>query len=332
MRTEFPSGRPLSAPAVVNPTTFCRLLEEQCFPDLGFMEIVSAQYAPWADPDYLVHLTLRHQVSRQPVKQTLAVRNLGDDADNVFRAARELWARIFCRSETLGMAMPLGTLPQKGLLLQVLPDGPSLLDLLKDRRDSLFRSGIGTWARWLARLHDPAHRCESLPIRLDSELRQELATAQAAIRQACPSIKGLLDSLVEDLHHALSGSPNPLLPTIGSTDPARIRFHKEVLTPIDFHAAALGDPAADLGMACADLERAILLVGGSQDAADRAVETFMAEYRRHGGAEPFARFAPYRAYRHVMQLHEALQAGALDPQHIGHWLMRAQSFLTVSVP
>jgi hypothetical protein len=320
----------VSAPPIVNPSTFCRLLDEQCFPDLGFLEIVSAQYAPWADPDYLVHLTLRHQVTRQPVKQTLVVRNLGDNAETVFRAARELWARVFCRSETLGMALPLGTLPQKGLMLQVLPDGPSLADLLQDRRDSLFRTGVRTWARWLAKLHDAEQSCESLPIRLDSELRQELSNAQEQIRQACPSVKALLDSLVEDLHHTLSGSPNPLLPTIGSTDPARIRFQKEVLTPIDFHAAALGDPAADIGMACADLELAVLQATGSQETADRTVESFTSEYHRHGGAEPFVRFGPYRAYRHVMQIRDSLRDGAIDPQHIGRWLMRAQSFLTAA--
>lgn len=327
MRTDSPSGRRPAAPAVVNPSTFCRLLDEQGFPDLGFLEIVSAHYAPWADPDYLVHLTLRHQVSRQPVKQTLVVRNLGDEAETVFRAARELWARIFCRSETLGMALPLGTLAQRGLMLQVLPDGPSLVDLLQDRRDSQFRAGVASWARWLAKLHDKAHRCEALPIRLDSERRQDLAEAQAVIRQAYPSVAGELDELVEALHQCLSLGPNPLLPTIGSTDPARIRFQKDVLTPLDFQAAALGDPAADLGLACADLERAVLRVGGSQEAADRAVETFMAEYRRHGGAEPFTRFGPYRAYRHVLQVRESLTAAPEPPAAVARWLKRAQTFL-----
>jgi hypothetical protein len=330
MRADLHGGRSTSAPAILNPSAFCRLLDEQRFPDLGFLEIVSAQYAPWADPDYLVHLTLRHQVTRQPVKQTLIVRNCGDNAETVFRAARELWARVFCRSETLSMAMPLGTLADKGLLLQVLPQGPTLLDLLQDRRDSLFHAGVRTWARWLAKLHDARQGCEALPIRLDSELRQELAEAHRRIVATCPTLQGLADSVAEDLHHTLSASPNPLLPTLGSSHLDRFYFHNEVFSPVDFDGAALGDPAADIGFACADLELAILQATSSQDTADRAVDSFVSEYRRHGGAEPFGRIGRYRALRHVLQIREALQAGPIDPQQISLWLVRAQAFLTKS--
>jgi aminoglycoside phosphotransferase (APT) family kinase protein len=225
------------------------------------------------------------------------------------------------------MALPLGTLPAKGLLLQVLPAGSTLLDLLQDRRDSQFHAGVRTWARWLAKLHDAKQGCEALPIRLDSELRQDLTAAHQQIVQACPSVRGLLDSLVEDLHLTLSASPNPLLPTLGSSNLDRLHFHQEVLSPIDFQAAALGDPAADIGMACADLELAVLQATNSQDAADRAVDAFVSEYRRHGGAEPFGRIGRYRAYRHVMQIGDALTEGTVDPQQISLWLARGQSFL-----
>jgi hypothetical protein len=328
MRADLHGGRPLSASPILNPVAFCRLLAEQAFPDLGFMEIVSARYAPWADPDFLVHLTLRHQVSRQPVIQTVIVRHCGDDAETAFRAARELWARVFCRSETLGMALPLGTLPGRGLMLQVMPAGPSLSDLLQDRRDSQFHAGVRTWARWLARLHGAKQGCEALPIRLESDLREELTAAAKAIRQACSSVRSLLDSLVEDLHLSLAASPNPLLPTLGLTDPARLRFHEDVLSPLDLHAAGLGDPAADVGMACADLELTVLQAMGSQDTANQVVAAFTSEYRRHGGAEPVIRSRTYRACRQVLHIRDALREGRVEPQQISLWLAKAQSLLT----
>ncbi|MBC7541138.1 MAG: phosphotransferase [Candidatus Sericytochromatia bacterium] len=317
MRADPLGGRTVEAPAPLNAAAFCRLLEHQRFPDLGFLEIVAASEAPWNDPNYRVHLTLRHQVTREPVRKTIIVRAIGDASETVFRSARELWARIFCCSDTLSMGMPLGFVPERGLFVQCLPEGPTLLDLMRDRRESQLTAGIRTLARWLAKLHDTQQGCEALPIRLDSDLRQELHDAHGIIASRLPQHRQQITAIADSLHRSLAMTPNPLLPTLGAVHLDQIHFHNEVLAPVNFTKTGLGDPAADLGMTCAAIEQAVLQVQGvpaSQGAMDRLLETFSSEYRRHGGTEPFNRVKQYMAFAYVLHVAEAIKRVPVDSQ------------------
>src|SRR4051812_32667222 len=122
MRAFSMNRPPVAGTSPLDPHVLCRHIEQQRFPDLGFFDILSGLYEAWEAPDYLIHLRLRHRMTRTQQRQTLIARPCGEAGALTFRVARELWAKVFCRSEQLGMGRPLGFIEDQGLLLQFLPD------------------------------------------------------------------------------------------------------------------------------------------------------------------------------------------------------------------
>lgn len=327
MRPHIAVRRQPSPSGQLDPQVLCRVIEQQHFPDFGFHQLLSAFYEPWEDADYLVHATLRHRFNRKQQRQTLLARPCGDEGSQIFRTAREMWAKVFCRSDSLGMARPIGFLAEQGLLLQFLPDGPSLASLMQQRREVLLVQGVRSYARWLAKLHASRRHLEAPAIRLDRDTITAVDGAAETIRHYRPDHEANVTDIAARLRAMMRHARNPHLPTLGHHRLDHIVYHQDVLSPMQFNAVALADPALDIGGVIGHLQLSALKYYGAYTAADPLIQTFLSEYRRHGNRVAPAGYEPYQAYAIFRHAARALGRGGFDALRVGLWLDKARSLL-----
>lgn len=170
--------------------------------------------------------------------------------DEGFRTARTA-AKAFCSSEGVRVPRRLGhSARHRMLLLEWLPGQP-LSEVLQD--PSLRLSALEKVGAALAELH--AQQCPSLPTRSGTCDAVSLRSAAAAVAALCPPLAERTSRLSHTLESFLESTAAPRCAIHGDFYADQVLITPDAVAILDFDRARLGDPAADLGLFIAHLER-----------------------------------------------------------------------------
>ena len=237
----FPNDRSLrSLRRIADPTSRSQCLGE-CFPDQ--LEPLDGELR-----------TLAYKPERRYVAQLRAKSGKGTVlrlyTDEGFRTARSA-AKAFRSSGGVKVPRRLGhSARHRMLLLEWLPGQP-LSEVLRDPVQRL--SALEKVGAALAELH--AQQCPSLPTRSGSWDAASLRTAAAAVAALCPPLEEPTSRLSHTLGSFLESNAAPRCATHGDFYADQVLITPDAVAVLDFDRARLGDPAADLGLFIAHLER-----------------------------------------------------------------------------
>ena len=161
-------------------------------------------------------------------------------------------------------------------------EGRSLNDAMKDQRFDLHTLSVVGAA--LAELHGV--ECVALRRSTGADGAATLRSLVANLSLLCPELAPRLDALGCRLAGYLEQSPPVDLPIHGDFGPTQVVLSNGDVTLLDFDRSVRGDPALDLGLFLACLERKVLL--GRMRAGRLAPfrEALLAGYRGRGGSVP----------------------------------------------
>ena len=136
----------------------------------------------------------------------------------------------------------------------------------------------------LATLH--AQRPTELPSRAPDAEGRSLFAVTEAVGQVCPGLRAEMLDLAGRLAPALARAPEVQAPVHGDFYAKQVLIDDEVAGFLDFDQAGYGDPAADLGLFIAHLERDVLRNALSRRRAEAVRGALLDGYRAQTGALP----------------------------------------------
>ena len=209
-----------------------------------------------------------------------------------FEAARTA-ARAFRSHGSLRVASWLGrSVRHRALLLEWLP-GRTAYEMTRRGADQQGAAALEAAGSALAVLH--AQPGVGLPVRGRAEVSNSLGRAAAAVAEVCPDLSRSVHRLADRLAARLSEFPEVGRAIHGDFHPQQVLIDGARASILDLDRAALGDPAADLGLFLAHLERDELHGQVAEGAVDTFGEALRRGYEREGGRAVGSRIEAHRA-------------------------------------
>jgi len=239
--------------------------------------------------------TLRYKPERRYVARLLA----GGESRVTLKAytpedyrAAETNAGAFEPGGALRLARRLGRSARHGIVAFEWRPGLSLRTALSN--PGLAAGSVRTAGAALAALHRQDGRGLSSPhpeLELDA-----LTRVLREIQTTAPHLGDLADQLAQRLAPGLSSGPSEPRPIHGDFYDEQVLLDGDAATILDLDRAVLGEPAADLGLFIAHLERDSLLVELARGRASQLADALLEGYEAAGGRVEAARVGLYTAY------------------------------------
>ena len=205
-----------------------------------------------------------------------------------YRAA-ETNAQAFVPGGALRLARRLGSCPRHNTVAFEWRQGLSLKTALAEPESA--EGAVRTAGAALAGLHAQEGRGLEYPGR--EEEVDALIELHREMEFICPALSRRMGELVEHLTLRLSLQPSERRPIHGDFYDEQVLLSGEEATILDLDRAALGDPAADLGLFAAHLERDALRGELRGDQVEPLKAALLEGYRDAGGQASGSRVSLY---------------------------------------